>query len=108
MFAMQTRDLSHIELTHSDNISSLNVAKAYQVNEVDISTEKREQEYKEKILIFLLSFLLLQSTALDIFRHEIARKYICAVGFDHGKAVVYVLRAIRVGDYIVGLVRVYA
>ena len=59
MFATQTRDLSHIEWTRSVNISSLSVAKAYRVNGVDISTEeKREQEYKEKILIFLLSFCL--------------------------------------------------
>ena len=57
MFATQTRDLSHIELTRIGNISSLSVAKAYRVNKVDISTEeKREQEYKEKLLIFLLFF----------------------------------------------------
>ena len=58
-YVKSARDLSHIELTRSGNISSLSVAKAYRVNEVDISTEeKREQEYKEKLLIFLLSFCL--------------------------------------------------
>ena len=41
MFAAQTRDLSHIELERSDNISSLSIAKAYRVNEVDISTERK-------------------------------------------------------------------
>ncbi len=39
MFVWQTRDLSHIQLAQSGNISSLNVAKAYPVNRVDISTE---------------------------------------------------------------------
>ena len=59
MFAAQTRDLSHIELPRSGNISSSSKARTYRVNEVDISTEeKQEQEYKEKILIFLLSFCL--------------------------------------------------
>ena len=52
-------DLSHIELPHSGNISSLNAVKAYRVGEAHISTEeKREQEYKEKLLIFLLFFCL--------------------------------------------------
>ena len=65
MFASQTRDLSHIELTRSGNISSLSVAKAYRVNKVDISTEeKREQEYKEKLLIFLLFFCLYRGLGL--------------------------------------------
>ena len=55
MFASQTRDLSHIELARSDNISSLSAVKAYRVNEVDISTEeKQEQEYKD--FLFLLFF----------------------------------------------------
>ena len=37
------------------NISSSSTARTYRVNKVDISTiEKREQGYKEKILIFLL------------------------------------------------------
>ena len=36
-----SRDLSHIELAQSDNISSLSVAKAYRVNEVDISTKEK-------------------------------------------------------------------
>ena len=59
------RDLSHIELTRSGNISSLSVAIAYRVNKVDISTEeKREQEYKEKLLIFLLFFCLYRGLGL--------------------------------------------
>ena len=71
MFAMQTRDLSHIELERSDNISSLSVAKAYRVNGVDVSTEeKREQEYKEKILIFLLSFYLYMGLGLAHFEFD--------------------------------------
>ena len=65
MFATQTRDLSPIELTRSGNISSLSAAKAYRVNKVDISTEeKREQEYKEKLLIFLLFFCLYKGLGL--------------------------------------------
>ena len=47
------------------NISSLSVAKAYRVNEVDISTEeKREQEYKEKLRIFLLFLFVIRVWAL--------------------------------------------
>ena len=65
MFATQTRDLSHIELERSDNLSSSSKARTYRVNGVDISTEeKREQEYKEKILIFLLSFCLYMGLGL--------------------------------------------
>ncbi|MBQ8399137.1 MAG: hypothetical protein IJX08_04125, partial [Clostridia bacterium] len=41
MFAFQTRDLSHIELAQSADISSLSVAKAYRVNRVDISTKEK-------------------------------------------------------------------
>ena len=39
MFASQTRDLYHIELPRSGNISSLSEAKAYRVNGVNISTK---------------------------------------------------------------------
>ena len=60
------RDLSHIELARSDNISSSSKARTYRVNEVDISTEeKREQEYKEKVLIFLLFFCFYMGLGLD-------------------------------------------
>ena len=41
MFASQTRDLSHIELERSDNISSSSKARTYRVNEVDISAEEK-------------------------------------------------------------------
>ena len=52
MFASQTRDLSHIELARSDNISSLNEVKAYRVNEVDISTERKNRARIEGIISF--------------------------------------------------------
>ena len=65
-YVKSARDLSHIELTRSGNISSLSVAKAYRVHKVDISTEeKREQEYKEKLLIFLLFFCLYRGLGLS-------------------------------------------
>ncbi len=43
MFATQTRDLSHIELERSDNISSSSEARTYRVNRVDISTEEKNE-----------------------------------------------------------------
>ncbi|MBR3714780.1 MAG: hypothetical protein IKM18_02605, partial [Clostridia bacterium] len=52
MFALQTRDLSHIELARSDNISSLSAAKAYRVNEVDISTEEKTRARIEGFVSF--------------------------------------------------------
>ena len=55
MFAMQTRDLSHIELERSDNISSLNAVKAYRVNEVDISTEEKTRARIEGLFPFTLA-----------------------------------------------------
>ena len=64
-YVKSKRDLSHIELTRSGNISSLSVAKAYRVGEAHISTEeKREQEYKEKLLIFLLFLFVIRVWAL--------------------------------------------
>ena len=42
MFAWQTWDLYHIEFSIFENISSLNLVKAYRVNTVDISTYKNE------------------------------------------------------------------
>lgn len=38
MFALQTRDLSHIDLSRSDNISNLSAAKAYLSTESMIIT----------------------------------------------------------------------
>ena len=52
MFAPQTRDLSHIELARSDNISTLNEVKAYRVNEVDISTERKNRARIEGFISF--------------------------------------------------------
>ena len=46
-YVKSAKDLSHIELERSDNISGLSKARIYRVGEVDISTEeKQEQEYK--------------------------------------------------------------
>ena len=58
MFALQTRDLSHIELARSDNISSLSAVKAYRVNEVDISTEEKKSKNRRIYFLLLLLFLL--------------------------------------------------
>jgi len=55
MFASQTRDLSHIELAQSDNISSLSVAKAYRVNRVDISTKEKTRARIEGFFPFTLA-----------------------------------------------------
>ena len=64
-YVKSERDLSHIELERSDNISSSSKARTYRVGEVDISTEeKKEQEYKEKLLIFLLFFCLYRGLGL--------------------------------------------
>ena len=41
MFAAQTRDLSHIELARSDNISSSSKARTYRVGKAHISTERK-------------------------------------------------------------------
>ena len=43
MFATQTRDLSHIELVRSGNISSSSKARTYRVNGVDISTKNKSK-----------------------------------------------------------------
>ena len=55
MFALQTRDLSHIELAQNDNISSLSVAKAYRVNRVDISTKEKTRARIEGFSPFTLA-----------------------------------------------------
>ena len=55
MFASQTRGLSHIELERSNNISSLGAAKAYRVNEVDISTEEKTRARIEGFYPFILA-----------------------------------------------------
>ena len=59
MFAPQTRDLSHIELAQSDNISSLHEVKAYRVNEVDISSERKNRARIEGIYPFILALFCL-------------------------------------------------
>jgi len=66
MFATQTRDLSHIELTRSDNISCLSIAEAYRVNEVDISTE-----LKTRARIEGLPFTLALSACVGVPRSEV-------------------------------------
>ena len=55
MFALQTRDLSHIELARSGNISSLSAAKAYRVNAVDISTGEKTRARIEGSFPFTLA-----------------------------------------------------
>ena len=56
------RDLSHIELERSDNISSLNAVKAYRVGEAHISTEEQtEQEYKDFLLVLLLFLFVIRT-----------------------------------------------
>ena len=55
MFASQTRDLSHIELERSDNISSSSKARTYRVGEVDISTERKTRARIEGIFPFNLA-----------------------------------------------------
>ena len=55
MFASQTRDLSHIELARSDNISSLSAVKAYRVNVVVISTEEKTRARIEVLFPFTLA-----------------------------------------------------
>ena len=59
MFASQTRDLSHIELAQSGNISSLSIAKAYRVNGVDISTEEKTRARIEGFIPFTLALFCL-------------------------------------------------
>ena len=49
MFATQTRDLSHIELERSDNISSSSKARTYRVNEIDISTKRKNKSKNRRI-----------------------------------------------------------
>ena len=63
MFASQTRDLSHIELERSDNISSSSKARTYRVGEVDISTEEKmrarvqgENPYIFALFLFVYGF----------------------------------------------------
>ena len=59
MFASQTRDLSHIELERSDNISSLSVAKAYQVGEAHISTKEKMRARVQGENPYILALFLL-------------------------------------------------
>ena len=59
MFALQTRDLSHIELERSDNISSSSKARTYRVNEVDISTERKARARTEGFSPLILALFCL-------------------------------------------------
>ena len=77
MFAPQTRDLSHIELARSDNISSLNEVKAYRVNEVDISTERKNRARTEGFISFYpCSFL------RDVLNGQITHRDKSLMGFS--------------------------
>ena len=67
MFATQTRDLSHIELTCNGNISSLSVAKAYRVNGVDISTEKTRARVQGEKSLYSCSLSVCKSLDLAHF-----------------------------------------
>ena len=59
MFATQTRDLSHIELERSDNISSKSFATAYRDSEAVISTKKKNKSKNRRNFILLLLLFLL-------------------------------------------------
>ena len=82
MFATQTRDLSHIELERSNNISSLSAAKAYRVNEVDISTEEKIKnppaKYGRMIFLRRLNYLSFFSSFFVFFFMKMKRKTIAA------------------------------
>ena len=51
-YVKSARDLSHIELAQSDNISSSSTARTYRVNEVDISTERKNKSKNRRIFSF--------------------------------------------------------
>ena len=55
MFASQTRDLSHIELTRSYNISSLNAAKSISSGQSP-HIDRKKQEQELKVHPFILAF----------------------------------------------------
>jgi len=59
MFASQTRDLPHIELARSDNISNLNAVKAYRVGEAHISTEEKNKSKNGRFYPFILALFCL-------------------------------------------------
>ena len=58
MFAVQTRDLSHIELERSDNISSSSKARIYRVGEAHISTERKTRARIEDPFTLALSVVI--------------------------------------------------
>jgi hypothetical protein len=68
MFASQTRDLSHIELTRSGNISSSSEARIYRVGKAHISTNKIKNKSKNRSLFpFTLALFLVSDTiTLDL------------------------------------------
>lgn len=66
-------DLSHIELPHSGNISSLNAVKAYRVNEVGISTKNKSKN--KRFSSFYSRFFVLYNTACKILRYKLFIAY---------------------------------
>ena len=55
MFALQTRNLSHIELARSVNISSLSKARTYRVGKAHISTEEKTRARIQGLSFSVLS-----------------------------------------------------
>ena len=65
MFATQTRDLSHIELTRSDNISSSSQARTYRVGEAPHIDRRKNKSKNRRILSFYsCSFCLYKGLSL--------------------------------------------
>ena len=67
MFAAQTRDLSHIELARSDNISSSSKAKTYRVGEAHISTERKTRARIEGFCPFTLALFIWLRNHIELF-----------------------------------------
>ena len=76
-YVKSKRDLSHIELTRSDNISSSSKARTYRVDEVDISTERKIRARIEGFLPLLLLF----SAGLGVPRIEVGAFGVHVFGF---------------------------
>ena len=70
IYVKSARDLSHIELERSDNISSSSKARTYRVNEVDISPERKTRARIEGFLLLLLLFLLVYGFGLRPFAFD--------------------------------------
>ena len=54
-YVKSERDLSHIELARSDNISSSSKARTYRVGEAHISTERKTRARIKDFLLFTLA-----------------------------------------------------